>query len=111
MNEDQFIQDVTDTIYMNLFGKTATQMRTELGLSMVDNIHDDNLRDHMGIQAINALAEVEGAFGSVFASAKGVREVQAAVIKLAIYAAQVGNRERAKCDKSGIDFLTGKRIV
>lgn len=108
---EQGMRDITDQIYLGLFGKTANQLRAQLGLPLEDTVDDDNLRDHMGIEALNALAEVEGTLGKALRAFSGtLTTVQAGAVSREL-AELVGVDRRKQAAEKGVDFLTDEPLI
>ncbi len=61
MNSDQHeaLEIATDMMYIGLFGAGARALRKRLGLPLLDTPHDENLRNHMGLEAVRALCDIE----------------------------------------------------
>lgn len=109
MTIDQ-IRALTDIIYRALFDRDAAALRIHFGLlpCSTDDVTDDDIRDCMGIEALEALAHIEGAVTTVLQSPPYVSfEEFKKVTRTNIQDTAKVYRQRAH--EQGYDLLTGKR--
>lgn len=102
-----YIRRMSELHYIALFGADSDALRARLGLPTEDTFDDDNLRDHMGIEALSALSEVERECTrwmerNPYASPARTLEMCEDIAK------RLAVRWHKQCAESGVDFLTGK---
>src|SRR5580765_3168303 len=110
MNADQ-ISALTDVIYLELFDANGAMLRERFGLRPFseDDTGDDEVRDYMGIEAIQAIMVIEIAITAhlltaplasmtLFALASHARKV----------ARELAYEPRKWAQEKGVELLTGK---
>lgn len=108
------MREVSDVIYQELFGGTGDELRSRLGLQQPDTLNDDNLRDHMGSEALRSLGHVEAsvAIWLKLSALQIRRREDVEVLKEAArrFASLAARRDRSLCEANGRDYLTGRRL-
>jgi hypothetical protein len=105
MNINDLMRQLTDTIYMELFGKTTNELYQFFGLPLPaeDDWMDDAIRNRMSELALDTLMSIETKAAYLFHTTtfatyqEGVKQLAAEYAKKASTAAQ----------EKGIDLLTG----
>lgn len=106
---ERVIRQLTDELYRGLFGGTGDELRQRLGLPIEDTRDDDNLRDHMGIEALTVLAKLEETLADLLTSATITSQAELFIV-VRCSAQGAGDVARAQCALKHTDFLTGYPI-
>lgn len=102
-----YIRLMSEIHYIALFGADSESLKAQLGLPPEDTFDDDNLRDHMGIEALTALSETESECAAMISAFSHWTESRL-LDECRIIGERIGKRWRQKCKEQGIDFLRGK---
>ena len=106
----RYAKRMTDKIYVALFGADGDGLRKRIGLPLDDTFDDDNLRDHMGVEALQALAEVESAC-AVMMRANPQWSPDRIIVECGVIARKSAMKWQKQCAENGVDFLRGKHVV
>ena len=106
----RYVRRMTDKVYISLFGADGNGLRRQIGLPMGDTFDDDNLRDHMGVEALQALAEVESACATMM-QANPNYSPERIVTESGVIARQAAIKWHKHCADIGVDFLRGKTPI
>jgi hypothetical protein len=109
LTEREVVDFCTGIMYLGLFGANADDLRQQLGLPIADTEDDDNLRDHMGALALNAIASVEHSV-MTHINAHPVKDLDELFATMSVYTVMAAKVFKIKAVASGVDFLTGRAL-
>mgnify|MGYP003455910430 FL=1 len=113
MNNEQreVMETATDMIYIGLFGAGAHELRKRLGLPILDTPNDENLRYHMGLEAVRALSDIETRLADWLSRhPPGSVSEERLYAAVAVFTVALKTKHQQAAREAGRDFLTGKPL-
>lgn len=104
------IRQLTNIIYRALFDMDAAALRIHFGLPPCsdDDVTDDDIRDCMGIEALEELSFIEDVLATAILNEPARFKSYKTVTRT--LAQDRARKAKAKAVSAGIELLTGKRL-